>query len=153
MQNIRMEKSLSAYLISESSLAGIFHKIESLKVLNALWQNKVDADLVKHSFIANQREDVLIIEVDSAAFATRLRYSIPDIILNLSEEKEFLFLKKIEWYICPSALLSAQRKKEKRKLFLSDGVIQLLNNTAENMANEKLRKALLKLAEGKNYSG
>lgn len=141
-----MQKALSYFLASESTLATIFHKLESLKVLNQLWQKKMDADLAKHSFIANQRDDVLIIEVDNAAFATRLRYNIPEIILQLREEKEFLFLKKIEWYICPSLALSPRRKKEKRKLFLSDSVIRLLNNTAENMANEKLRKALLKLA-------
>jgi hypothetical protein len=141
-----MQKSLSHFLENETCLSTIFHKLHSLKILNQLWQKKMDADLAKHSFIANQRDDILIIEIDNAAFATRLRYNTDEIILHLREEKEFFFLKKIEWYIRPSAVLSKVPKANKSKLLFSDNTIQLLNSTAENISNEKLKKALLKLA-------
>jgi hypothetical protein len=84
----------------------------------------MDADLAKHSFIANQREDVLVIEIDNAAFATRLRYNTDEIILHLRKEKEFFFLKKIEWYIRPSALPSKALKTNRNKLLFSDNTIQ-----------------------------
>ena len=83
------EKTLTNILEHDpaSVLAFIQSKVQQLINLNQIWRTVIPNELNEHTRVANFREGYLIIECDSAAWATRLRYLLPDIkqkLLKLS---------------------------------------------------------------------
>src|SRR5207244_5108353 len=102
---------------------------------NEIWQKNL-ADLAQHSRIANFREGCLVIEVDNAAWATRLRYLIPDISKKLVTHMLLNSLKHIEWYIQPHSPTFSPHNRFIP--ILSDHTAQLLKNTALSIKTEQL---------------
>jgi hypothetical protein len=141
------EKTLDTILNQQdphSILGFIQKKIQQLNQLNEIWRKNYP-DLAQHSRIANFREDCLVIEIDNAAWATRLRYLIPDLIIQLAQHSTLNNLKHIEWYIQPSYQIISQSRP--LAPILSDTSAQLLQNTASTIRMKPLQEALIRLAE------
>lgn len=144
--NIDTKKTPTELLNSSaSSLAIIAQKIKQLSLLNQLWQMETE-ELALHTRIANFRNDILIIETESSAWATRLRYAIPELLKKLKVHPELKTLRNIQWYIQPinSAAIKTTAKKP---ISLSSQDAQLLQDTADCTENEKLKTALQNLAK------
>ena len=144
-------KSLSSKTIDsflhqnpQGILGFIQKKVSELKKINQLWQIEVSADLVQHSRVANFREGCLVIEVDSAAWATRLRYLIPDLNKNLVKNPLLNTLKHIEWYIQPNFYPCTEKKPLMPALTTASS--QLLQIAAENIKIKSLQTALTRLS-------
>lgn len=140
------EKTLDTILNQQdpqSILGFIQKKVAQLNQLNEIWQ-KNWADLAQHSRIANFREGCLVIEVDNAAWATRLRYLIPDLTRKLVKHPALNRLKHIEWYIQPHSPTVSPRSRFAP--VLSDHSAQLLKNTALSIKMEQLQAALIRLS-------
>lgn len=127
-----------------SILGFIQKKVQELKKINQLWQKEISPDLSQHSCVANFREGCLIIELDSAAWATRLRYLIPDLTKKLMHDPLLNSLKQIDWYIQPNFYLSPVKKALTPNLTTENS--QLLKITAENIKVKALQDALKRLA-------
>lgn len=141
------EKTLATILNqqdSQSILGFIQKKVLQLNQLNDIWQ-KNWPDLAQHSRIANFREGCLVIEVDNAAWVTRLRYLIPDLSRKLVKHAALNSLKHIEWYIQPHSQTVSPHNRFAP--VLSDHSAQLLKNTALTIRMKQLQEALIRLSE------
>lgn len=127
-------------------LPNLQQKIQQLHHLNFLWQKHVDKILLGHSYVANFRNQCLIVEVTSPAWATRLRYLTPKLLKCLQQEAVFAHLQTIDWYIRPTSLgTNAQSKRP--SITLSPNNALIINEAANNITNEKLKKSLQHLAK------
>lgn len=144
--------------VPEKTIVGIFHqdpesvlgfiqkKVTQLTKLNQLWHVSIAADIAEHSRVANYRDGCLIIELDSAAWATRLRYILPEITPKLLIHPDLQDLSDIEWYIQPH-FYSAAIQRNKVSPVLSNASAQLLKNAAGNIKVKSLQEALLRVSE------
>lgn len=133
----------------ESILAFIQNKVQELTKLNQIWQVEIPAELSEHTRVANFRDGYLIIECDSAAWATRLRYILPDITQKLLKHPNFRDLTHIEWNIQP--LFHAQNTQlSQLPPTLSSASAELLKNAADAISVKSLQEALLRIAQHKN---
>lgn len=139
------EQSLQTILDSKNnSFAGLVNKVKCLTELSQLWHTIIEPALLPHCRVANLRDKRLIIEVDSAAWLTRLRYQLPELLTKLRSYSELRDLQAIDWYIEPN-IPTTQQSNAHPKPF-SPHTVQLLHETAEGITNETLRNALLRLA-------
>ena len=149
---------MSKKLIPEQTLCGIFQqdpesvlafiqkKVAQLKKLNQIWQEEITEDLAAHSRIANFRDEYLIIVCDSAAWATRLRYILPEIRQKLRQYPDLHGLSHIEWSIQPH-FHSTTPSLSRLPPLLSSTSAQLLKNTAGSIPIKSLQEALLRIAK------
>jgi hypothetical protein len=131
----RFEKKLSNVLAQSDNLAGeIIKKTSQLHALNLLLQKNLDSNLALHCKIANWRDQTLVLEMDSAAWATQLRFCIPELLMKLQATAELRSVKKIEYYIKPEVMSKTV-------------AIKILMETAEQMPVSALRRSLVRLAK------
>lgn len=141
------EKTLETILNQQdpqSILGFIQKKVIQLNQLNEIWQKNAP-DLAAHSRIANFREGCLVIEIDNASWATRLRYVIPDLIKKLVKHTPLKTLKEIKWYIQPMSHTISQASQ--LVPVLSAHSAQLLKNTALSIRMKELQEALIRLSK------
>lgn len=132
-----------------SVLAFIQSKVQQLTKLNQIWQAEISSDLAEHTRVANFRDGYLIIECASAAWATRLRYNLPDITQKLLKQPDLRDLTHIEWNIQPQFhTLNAQLSQ--LPPVLSSASAELLKNAADNIQVKPLQEALLRIAQHEN---
>ncbi|MDQ8039839.1 MAG: DUF721 domain-containing protein [Rickettsiella sp.] len=147
MDELLTSKTIDSILQQDpqSILGFIQKKVILLKKINQLWQAEIPLEICQHSRVANFRENCLVIEIDSAAWATRLRYLIPDLTKKLAKNPLLNSLKQIEWYIQPNFHPSSA-KSTNLSLSLSDRNAHLLRNTAMNIKGKPLQDALVRLS-------
>lgn len=130
----------------EGVLAFIQNKVQQLIKLNQVWQLAIPSELHGHTHVANFREGYLIIECDSAAWATRLRYLLPDIKQQLLNYPDLRDLIQIEWYIQPEFHAQPLQLTSFPPI-LSSTNAELLKNAAETIRIKSLQEALLRITE------
>ena len=79
--------------------------------------------------------------MDSATWATKLRYQTPELIENLQRTHEFQSLKEIKCLVQPK---NDESKKMTPKLILSKKTRQLLQETSDGITDPELKTALQK---------
>ena len=129
----------------QSILGFIQQKVMQLNRLNEIWKTENSAELVQHSRVANFRDGCLVIEVDNAAWVTRLRYLLADLSKQLVKHPALKTLQKIEWYIQPNFYPPAASKP--LTPVLTTASAQLLQTAAENIKVKELQTALVKLSK------
>lgn len=130
----------------ESVLAFIQNKVQQLTKLNHIWQAEISGDLAEHTRVANFRDGYLIVECDSAAWATRLRYTLPDITQKLLKHSDLRDLTHIEWNIQPQ-FHAPNTQLSQLPPVLSHASAALLKNAADNIQVKPLQEALLRIAQ------
>lgn len=130
----------------ESVLAFIQNKVLQLTTLNQIWKSILTHDLAEQSRVANFRDGYLIIECASAAWATRLRYLMPDITGKLLNYAELRDLTHIEWNIQPQ-FHTPHSHLSTTPLSVSPSSAQLLKNAADHIKIKSLQEALRRIAE------
>lgn len=130
----------------ESVLAFIQNKVQQLTKLNHIWQAEISGDLAEHTRVANFRDGYLIVECDSAAWATRLRYTLPDITQKLLKHPDLRDLTHIEWNIQPQ-FHAPNTQLSQLPPVLSHASAALLKNAADNIQVKPLQEALLRIAQ------
>lgn len=147
MRNFQTAKALSDLLHKPEGLLGFYYKkAQQLIELNQLWQKNMDPGLVAHSHIANLRDHCLIIEVANAVWASRLRYWIPDLLVQLNTWPALLGLKNMEWYIQPHMPKPPQFLQLLKPHAISQKNSQLLVAVADTIPQVDLRGKLHQLA-------
>jgi hypothetical protein len=140
------EKTIPSLLQQDpqSILGFIQKKVLELNKLNQIWKTENSSDLAQHSRIANFRDNCLVIEVDNAAWATRLRFLLPELTKKLASYPILSGLKHIEWYIQP--YFPPTIEKLTSHPVLTEKSARLLKSTAKSIKAEALQSALAKLA-------
>lgn len=133
----------------ESVLAFIQNKVQQLTKLDQIWRVEIPNELSKHTRVANFRDGYLIIECDSAAWATHLHYRLPNITQKLLKHPNFHNLTHIESNIQP--LFHTQHTHlSQLSPTLSSASAELLKNAADAIPVKALQEALLRIAQHKN---
>jgi hypothetical protein len=100
-QSDRSAAPLSEILSSqESSLGGVLKRAQVLLQLQRLLADSVDPSLANRFQVANIRQNRLILLTPSAAWATRLRMQVPQ-LLRILHQSGFTDLRDIETRVAP----------------------------------------------------
>ncbi len=101
------------------------------------------APLPEHVQVANVRQGVLYLHVDSSAWGSRVRFVIPHLLACCQQRRELKEISSIRLKVRPLSMIQ-QRPKNKPKLSRHNATLLSLN--AELTEYAPLRSALLKLA-------
>ena len=99
-----MKNSISiGELLNESSgdFGQILRRVKELRKLTKQLQHMVDAPLNQHIFVANIRENKLIVGTDSAVWHTRVKYLAPMILEQMRAMNGLSELRSIEFRVQP----------------------------------------------------
>ncbi len=84
----------------------------------------------------------MTVHVEDSASATRLRFESPEILQKLNVLQDFVDVRSLNIRITPSTNLTENHSKRTRQLPHRD----ILTDLASEIADDELRKSLLKLA-------
>lgn len=128
------------------SLGSLSDKANYLKHLNKALQVLLPKDLVTHCQVANVRDNVLVLHLDSAEWATQLHYQTAELLNQLRQQKCYAALRSIQYKIRPVA--------SKNKIIatpvatpLSSTTRDLLSETAKTLKNKELAEVLERLSK------
>lgn len=127
---------------SDFPAEGVLQRGQYLHRLNRLLASLLDDDSKVHCQVGNVRDGILIVYVDSTAWASRLRYQAPALLKQLQQRKGLATLQQIDFKVLP------RQEKESRKIAakMSSEASSCLSACAEAVSDDKLRSALQQLA-------
>lgn len=108
---------------SDSILTKLIAKVKSSEDLEVIFRTALDSNLAKHCHFANYKNSELAITVTNASWATRLRYSIPDIIKQLQVQPEFKDITSIHYTIDIPQNFSKRTKNTPAKLSQNNEIL------------------------------
>ena len=119
-------------------------------VLDELLQYLLADDLAAHCKVINLNNDCLMVEVDSAAWATRLHYGELELLQQLQSHPQGRCLQRIKCCVRP-----AHQHHEVKQggggtvaTTLSEQSAQMIKETADSVTSEELKAALMRLSAG-----
>lgn len=120
-------------------------KLSMLKILNQKIKPLLEPMLAAQCVVANFDSSCLFLQVSNAAFATRLRYQLPELLVKLRHIPELRTIEQIRYFVAPDVkpISSASYAKA---VAISPESAAMIKQTAENITDENLRKALHQLA-------
>lgn len=132
-------------------LAKLLAQTDKLQHINRIFKAYLPPHLHGHAMIATMSAKQWVVQTDSSAWATRLRYVLPSLREQLADH-----LKKevppLSVRIIPYG--TVQRIEEPRRISLTEENAQLLEGTARDLNDQRLGSALLRLSRhvGKSSS-
>ena len=99
---------------NHSSLGKLLAKCQIANDLARLFATIVDGSFAKHCKLASYQNGELTLVVTNAAWATKIRYAIPELIKILCVQPEFRDLKKINYNIDRVKMESQIRRTTKK---------------------------------------
>jgi len=95
-------KSMRQLIANPSSiLYRLLQHSQTLEQLDNRLQASLPIPLQQHCYIANLRNNTLVVHTDSSLWATRLRYLTPELLYRWQQEKSMPTIDKIEIRIRP----------------------------------------------------
>ncbi|WP_303901754.1 DUF721 domain-containing protein [Thiohalomonas denitrificans] len=131
---------------------GLGRTIDHARVLIRLEQQVIgclDAKLASHCRVANVKNGILVLQVDTPAWAGRLRQQAPKLVAQLRETGEFASIEQIRVTVRPVEHRSVPSRPMAR---LSAESAQGIEAAAETIGDEALSAALRRLAKHRNSS-
>lgn len=128
---------------SDSQLDGYFKMAKQLSILTDLVKTVLPNILKPHCVVASYKETRLTLQVSNGAWASQLRYLIPDLIPKLKTLSPFTDLTAIHYFVAPAS--AHPRAPASKPLELSAANAQLILETAEHIPG-KLGEILRKIA-------
>lgn len=126
-------------------LERLLDKVEELKILNETVSGLLEPALVPHCQVANLRSGCLVLMADSAAWATRLRYSFPDLLSRLRFEARLFNITALQCVV-QKEKLTIQKPVKDSPLKLSSENAKLFASMAQEESDPDLANALRKLS-------
>lgn len=121
---------------NNSVFAKLIKKTQSANNLTSVFKNMLDTDIIKNCQFISLNNSTINIAVKNTAWATRIRYAIPDMLKILRTQPEFKTAKNIKYFISQSYQVAIPKKKPAR---LSDKN-EILWQEMKNRLNKKLNK-------------
>jgi len=137
--------AISRFLIPESQgLGALMLRASRLRALTHAVQSHLGTPLSAHCQVANIRDDVLVLQTDSAAWASRLRFLGPGLLAHLARAHGLGRLRTTKVLVRPTE--STARATGHRQTRISSDSAALLRNVAQSTEHAALRQALLRLS-------
>ncbi len=130
--------------LQQGRLAQLVAQSKSLNQINRIFLAFLPPHLHEHAVLIASKPDVWVVQTDSSAWATRLRYVLPNLHKQMSDHlgKE---IPPLRIRIIPSATPPAPTAPV-RRLTVTEDTINLLEGTAESISDPGLSAALSRLA-------
>lgn len=107
---------------------------------------------VAHCRLANYNEGRLVLVIDNAMWATRLRYQQNQLLERLAQHAEFTGLQRIQLKVRPGDAFNSQQGEKSSELTLSGEAGDALLECAAGIRDPRLRAALERLASRSRQS-
>ncbi|GAB4289668.1 MAG: hypothetical protein Kow0096_02790 [Thiohalomonadaceae bacterium] len=134
-------------LLGAGTTAPLLERVQYLQTLTTRLRRCLDSESASHVQVADLNEERLIIQVDSAAWATRLRYLGPQLLRCLRNNIELPPLQRLDIRVAPQAQPTPPRIQPAA---LSADSASLLETAADDIRHPALRAALKRLARRGN---
>ncbi|MEI8054892.1 MAG: DUF721 domain-containing protein [bacterium] len=108
---------------NNSPLTKLIKRNQEARNLSSVFQSMLDANLAKNCQFANLEGSVINVIVKNAAWATRIRYAIPDMLKNLRTQPEFRMITSVRYFIDRKACVTNPKKKKITKLSSDNEVL------------------------------
>jgi len=126
-------KNICAILAGNPDFQKLITKAHQLTQLNRLFKSLLDPNLAKHCNLAKLEKDQMTVIADNSAWATKLRFSIPDILKNLRIQPEFKMVKTIKFSVATAETKTPNLAKQKH----STKSAELWKETIKTLKNKK----------------
>lgn len=137
-------------LLSAASgdLARTLRRVRQLQRADQALQPQLGTVLTGHCHVANIRGTTLVLQVDSAAWGTRLRYQLPSLQRQLKASRTFSAIHDIEVTIRPRGNADRRSAPDRvpRRARLSSQAAALIATVANTTADPALQATLRRLA-------
>ena len=128
-----------------SRVAQLVAKTQRLAQFNQILQAFLPPHLQEHATLAKLDAKDWVVQTDSSAWATRLRYVLPNLRPQL-EKQLGISIPPPRIRIAPPAI-PAPAQPPPRRLTVTNATVNMLETTADNLADEGLGAAMRRLAE------
>ncbi|MCP4041693.1 MAG: DUF721 domain-containing protein [Gammaproteobacteria bacterium] len=115
-----------------------------LEQVNRSLQIYLEPALRGHCIVANIRKETLVLQADSPAWASRLRFLGPSILQNLSRNFGWENVSRTKVIVRPPDYTSSQSRSRQPRI--SPRTAELLHQVGEDIDDDDLREAFLRLA-------
>jgi hypothetical protein len=130
-------------LLGLGESARLIERIQYLKSLNGQLHICLDPETSSHAQVADLNAERLLVHVDSSAWATRLRYQLPQLLRCLHRHPSLAQLRRIEVRVAPQA---QPVSPPPQAASLSAANAAIIDSTADGLSDPALRSALKRLA-------
>lgn len=132
-----------------NSDSGILHnliqQVTLLKYIDQKLGSFLGKPLCDHCTIANFANETLLLHADTPAWASRLRYNTPQIMLFMQNECGLESLRTIRVKVTPATFPSIQLPGKRWKL--DQHTADMIYRTASTMTDETLKHTLLRISK------
>lgn len=137
-----------------SQLSNLITKVNQLNQLNQSLSEILDPKIAVHCQITNLENQILTLLVDNSSWGTKIRYAAPEIIKKMHTIPELSQVKQIKCIVRPKQQYrNAKPPQTAQKMTISSENAQILRSIANGIEDEKLKKALLHLANSNDVDG
>jgi hypothetical protein len=126
-----------------NQLSKLVSQSREVSRLNAILQDCLPATLVAHCQVANHQDQKLVLTASSSAYASKLRYLIPEIKQQFKEQLNITAAIHIKVAVMNTTHSSPQPS---RRLTMTPEAAKVIAETAVDINDTKLQAALLRLA-------
>ena len=144
-------RQFSELVDSSEQLNNLYTHAKGIYALNEKLQKHLDPCLRGHCTVANYSDETLIVNAETSAWASKLRYCIPDILNYAKHECGLTTLKSVRIKVSPihkkrvQSNLSSTRPVKKASL--SKKSADFIKNVATSIKDPALRKSILRISK------
>jgi len=148
-------RQFNELISSDDQLNKLYHHAMAICALNEKLHKHLAPSLSNHCNVANYSDETLTVNADTSAWASKLRYCIPDILKFAKLECGLTNLKTVRVRVLPIHHKANQPKTGQskfsatnptRKARLSKKSADFIKNVAESINDPELRKSILKIS-------
>ena len=135
-------RHVSSHICKPGALMHLVQQTDKLVRLNRIMRAYLPPHMQDHARLIAVHEQAWVIQADSSAWATRLRYALPSLRQQLSDHlKRDVPVLKLK--VQPTA---ETKTTEPRRLTLTQQSASFIKGAADSIGDERLGAALLRLA-------
>jgi hypothetical protein len=136
---------------SSEQLNNLYTHAKGIYALNEKLQKHLDPSLSSHCTVANYSDETLTVNAETSAWASKLRYCVPDILNYAKHECGLTKLKSVRIKVSPIQNKTSQSDFSSthsvRKASLSKKSADFIKNVAKSIKDPALRKSILKISK------
>ncbi len=136
---------------SSEQLNNLYTHAKGIYALNEKLQKHLDPSLSSHCTVANYSDETLTVNAETSAWASKLRYCVPDILNYAKHECGLTKLKSVRIKVSPIQNKTSQsdfsNTHSVRKASLSKKSADFIENVATSIKDPALRKSILKISK------
>jgi len=144
-------RQFNQLISSNEQLNKLYIHARDICALNEKLHNHLAPSLSSHCTVANYTAETLTINANTSAWASKLRYCIPDILDYARQECGLSSLKSVRIKVSPGHDSTTQPdlpgNEPGRKAFLSKESAEFIENVATSITDPALRESIFKISK------